>query len=87
MWEVKIEVEDRIKQIVRATATRTDDVTGEVYRYTCIGLIETQVQRTAMLNSIKNAYREKKVQKIEDENILAGLEDTATNTLNNWDEE
>ena len=84
MFNVTIRVENREKKVIRVTAIHTVD-SVEDFRYSCIGLITTQAQRLAMVESIKKAYLEFLDKQVEDATFLAGLENTASNALNTWE--
>ena len=86
MWDVIVIMKNEVTNLVDIIATRTDVVTGEIWRYPLCGLINTPAQRAGILNKIKNAYRAKVAKDDRVIIALAGLADTAINSLNSWDE-
>lgn len=86
MWQVTIDVLNVAKKLARVTATRTDVVTDEVYQYTCTAILDTPAQRSAVLDQIKNNYLAYIDREGQISIIIAGMEDTATHALNDWEE-
>lgn len=86
MWEVKINVLNILQKLAKVTATRTDPVTDEVYTYSCTAILDTPAQRSAVLDQIKDNYLAHVERKFQAESVIAGLEATATNALNVWEE-
>lgn len=87
MWEVKVIMRDEATNLVSVVATRTDAITGEIWRYPLTGKINTQAQRTGILQQIKDAYTAKLAKDARVITALAGLAETATNALNDWENE
>ncbi len=85
MWEVKTNVINRDKGLVKVVGTRTDDVTGKVWTYRCTGNISTPTQRLNILQQIKDAWLNHLALTAGDDDYLAGLADTAANSLNTWE--
>lgn len=87
MWNVKIKVTDVTKKEAKITAIRTDDLTGEIYTYYCLAIIASSAQRSAVLQQIKDNYLDYLNYLNDADGVIAGLEDTATNSLNSWNEQ
>lgn len=85
MWAVKINVINVAQKRARVTATRTDDITGEIWEYSCVAILDTPGQRGAVLQQIKDHYLAYLDYEGQVFIIVAGMEDTATNSLNNWE--
>lgn len=85
MWEVTIIMLDETRKTVRVTAVRTDDITEEVWSYTCVAIIDSPEQRVGILDRIKNEYEEHEARGNRIKVTIAGLGDTATNALNVWE--
>jgi hypothetical protein len=87
MWKVKIRMVDESKNLVHVRVVRTDDVTGETWPYSLAGEVNTPQQRQALLQQIKNAYIVYLAREARISATLAGLEATAENALNDWENE
>jgi len=57
------------------------------YSYNCTAIISTPAQRVAVFQQIKDEYTKKMDKETEDELFLAGLNNTLTNALNDWENE
>ena len=86
MWQVAIDVLNIPQKLARVTAIRTDTVTEEVYSYSCTAILDTPAQRSAVLNQIKSNYLEYLDRQDQADTVIAGLEDTAVNALNAWED-
>lgn len=86
MWQVNIEVLNISQQRVHVVVIRTDTITGAVYTAKYTGIIETPTQRSHILDQIKNDYLEYLERQEQADTVIAGLEATATNALNDWEE-
>ena len=87
MWEVLIKMLDESKNRVLVSAIRTDGISGEIWTYSLRGEINTPTQRADLLQQIKDARIDYLATQIRVDATLAGLEQTATNSLNNWENE
>jgi hypothetical protein len=85
MWEVLVVMLDETRKKVRVTATRTDDITEEVWVYACTAIIDSPEQRTGVLDRIKNVYEQHEARDARILATIAGLGATATNALNTWE--
>lgn len=85
MWEVIVVMLDETRKTVRVTATRIDDITEEVWSYTCVSIIDSPEQRAGILDRIKNEYEEYEARGNRITATIAGLGDTATNAMNTWE--
>jgi len=85
MWDIDIKVLDYTLQRCRVTATRSDSGDGLEFTYACNAILETAEQRTAVLNQIKGNYLNYLNDINDSDDIIAGMEDTAKNTLNSWE--
>ena len=85
MWEVTINVIDVIQKRARITAVRTPVADEARYAYSCTAIINTAGQRSAVLDQIKDAYENYLLSLDMKEDVIAGLEATATNALNTWE--
>ena len=85
MWEVTIEVLDINASRVKIVAIRTDTGDGLSFSNTYRAIIESPAQRTAILNQIKLDYLDYLSDLNDADDVIAGLEDTATNNLNSWE--
>jgi len=84
-WTVEITIFDEATQTANVRAVRVDSATDEKFVYECRAIISTPEQRSALLQRIKDKFIEDEARQGRIENILAGLADTATNALNNWE--
>jgi len=85
MWTVTISVIDEGKEKARVRATRIDPISDEVYNYECTAILSTPAQRAALLQRIKDQFIEHEARQGRIENFLSGLANTATNALNDWE--
>ena len=86
MWTVNITVLDILKKLARIIAIRTPIAGEKEYIYSCTAILETPAQRSTVLNQIKNNYLEYLERQEQADTVIAGLEDTASNALNAWEE-
>ena len=86
MWQVEIDVIDIQAKRAQITAIRTDTITDEIYVYSCTAILETPSQRSAVLQLIKDKYLEYLDRQDQADSVISGLEDTAANALNSWEE-
>lgn len=87
MWEVVAYMRNEATNLVDVIATRTDDLTGVIWRYSLTGQINTPQQRQGLLQQIKDAYTNHLAEVVRHDDALAGLADTAENALNDWENE
>ena len=87
MWEVLIKMLDESRNRVLVSAVRTDGISGEIWTYTLRGEINTPTQRANLLQQIKDARTDYLDMLVRVDATLAGLEQTAINALNDWENE
>ncbi len=86
MWQVKIDVLSIQAKVARITATREPEMDEARYVYHCTAIIDTAAQRSAVLQQIKDNYLEYLERQDQADGVIAGLQDTAENALNTWEE-
>jgi hypothetical protein len=86
MWQVKIQVLNIAQKLARVTATREPEMDEDVYVYSCTAILDTPSQRSAVLQQIKDNYEAYLVRQDQEVAVIAGLEATASNALNDWEE-
>ena len=86
MWQVKIKVLNIAQSLAEITAIREPENGEDRYIYSCTAILDTPAQRTAVLQQIKDNYLEYIERQFQAEGVIAGLEDTASNALNAWEE-
>lgn len=85
MWEIMIKVIDESKKIIRLTAVRVPVNDELEFTHTLVGIIDTSQQRQDMLDDIKDAYLDFLDKQDRVDTFLAGLADTAVNSLTAWE--
>jgi hypothetical protein len=86
MWLGTVKIIDEKKKTARVHAEHSVD--GEVdYAYNATAIIETSTQRTNIFKQIKRCFEAKMEKRVREEALEAGLGDTLTNALNNWENE
>ncbi len=85
MWEVKIKVLNVAKKLAAVSARRIPIANEDEYLYSCTAILDSAAQRSAVLNQIKNNYLAYINREGQIDIIIAGMENTATNALNTWE--
>jgi hypothetical protein len=86
MWQVNIDVLNIAQKLARVTAIRTPIQDEAEYQYSCTAILNTASQRSAVLDQIKLNYLTYLERQDQADVVVAGLEDTAANALNDWEE-
>lgn len=87
MWVGEIKVKDRARDLVRVYADHYNIDNEKDYHISFPAIISTQAQRTDVFKKIKDDYEMNKIKETADSLFLAGLDDTLTNALNDWENE